>query len=129
MGIFSRIKQIVESEIGDIKSNKNSNLKTEQPLNLDEETKTYDNSSEYSQQELEFYANLEISPGTKLPEIKKAYKLLMKKFHPDLHDQDEDRKVYAEKICKKLNEAMAYFEKHIPKETEKWVILKKLRTI
>jgi len=42
-----------------------------------------------------------------LPEIKKAYKKLALKWHPDKNSQSEELRVKADKMFKEVNEAMA----------------------
>lgn len=49
------------------------------------------------------YDLLEVSPKASKEVIEKAYKVLVKKYHPDL--QKPDKKAWAEDIMKKLNSA------------------------
>ena len=70
------------------------------------EQETYSTPSMESQ----FYANLELTEGASFEEVKKAYKTLMKKYHPDKHHGDPIKTEVAEEITKKLNEAYNYFE-------------------
>ncbi|MBN1961169.1 MAG: DnaJ domain-containing protein [Deltaproteobacteria bacterium] len=58
-----------------------------------------------------YYANLELAKGATYTEIKAAYRRLLRKYHPDKHEQNVDKVKIAEEITKVLNEAMAYFEK------------------
>ena len=44
-------------------------------------------------------------------DIKRAYKTLMKKYHPDRFHNEPQKKQFAEAVTQKLNEAYAYFEK------------------
>jgi DnaJ-domain-containing protein 1 len=57
-----------------------------------------------------YYANLELKEGADFPEIKAAYKRLVKKYHPDKFHHDEQKRKYAEQVTQKLNEAYRYFE-------------------
>ena len=52
-----------------------------------------------------FYANLEISVGSDRETIKTAWKTQLKKYHPDLHGSDPEKKQIAEELTRKLNEA------------------------
>jgi len=50
-----------------------------------------------------YYERLEVSEKASQEVIEKAYKVLVKKYHPDLHDQKDREK--AEEKMKKINEA------------------------
>ena len=52
-----------------------------------------------------FYANLEIPVGSNRETIKTAWKTQLKKYHPDLHGSDSEKKQIAEELTRKLNEA------------------------
>ncbi len=59
----------------------------------------------------QYYANLELAPGASPQEIKNAWRRLLKKYHPDLHSQDEERKRIAEELTRGLNEAYHILKK------------------
>ncbi len=61
--------------------------------------------------EAAYYAALELPEKAPFEEIKKAYKSLMKKYHPDRFHNEPEKKKYAEAVTQKINEAYAYFEK------------------
>ena len=52
-----------------------------------------------------YYANLEIPVGSDRETIKTAWKTQIKKYHPDLHDSDQEKKQIAEELTRQLNEA------------------------
>ena len=58
-----------------------------------------------------YRANLEVSKEAGFVEIKASYRALMRRYHPDLHGGDIEKREYAEKITAQLNEAYSYFEK------------------
>ena len=58
-----------------------------------------------------YYANLELPEGAGYSAIKSAYRRLLKRYHPDRHARDAAKVQMAEEIVKRLNEAMAYFDK------------------
>lgn len=63
--------------------------------------------------ERQYRANLEVDADASLKDIRRSYKTLIRKYHPDLfHAEPEKRKVALE-ITTQLNEAMAYFEKKL----------------
>ncbi len=61
--------------------------------------------------EAAYYAALELPANASFDEIKRAYKTLMKKYHPDRFHNEPQKKQFAESVTQKLNEAYAYFEK------------------
>jgi DnaJ-domain-containing protein 1 len=68
-----------------------------------------------SAEEAAYYAALELKPGTGFPEIKAAYKRLIKQYHPDRFHNDPARHQTALELSKRLNEAYNYFEKKFGK--------------
>lgn len=50
-----------------------------------------------------YYEILEVNPKASIEIIEKAYKVLAKKYHPDLYEGD--KKIYAEKKMRDINEA------------------------
>ncbi|QPJ65131.1 MAG: J domain-containing protein [Candidatus Nitrohelix vancouverensis] len=62
-----------------------------------------------------FYANLELQPGATKDEVKKAWRRLMKQYHPDLHSQDPQKKQVAEELTQRLTEAYHTLNKELSK--------------
>lgn len=60
-----------------------------------------------------YYANLEIPYGANLETVKKAYRKLMKQYHPDKFSGDPEKQKTATEITKRLNEAYQALEKHL----------------
>ncbi len=60
-----------------------------------------------------YYANLEIPYGSDLETVKKAYRKLMKQYHPDKFSGDPEKQKTATEITKRLNEAYQALEKHL----------------
>ena len=52
-----------------------------------------------------YYANLELPYGADLETVHGAWRKLTRKYHPDLHSQDEDKRQVATELVKGLNEA------------------------
>lgn len=114
MSFFGRLKNIIRSNINF------GNEKTDIPLNNFEQQnfQNYQNYEEEKKEEVmpdnrpdaEYYAILEVKYGADFEEIKKSYKRLLKKYHPDLfHNQPEKFKT-AEKLMEKINAAYSFFE-------------------
>ncbi|MFQ3619772.1 MAG: J domain-containing protein [Spirochaetales bacterium] len=51
------------------------------------------------------YANLEVPFKSDFPTVKKQYKTLLRKYHPDQFAQDAEKYSHATEITKKLNES------------------------
>jgi len=51
------------------------------------------------------YARLEIPLGTPLPEVKKAWRRLMRTYHPDRFGQDQRKQELATRVAAALTEA------------------------
>ena len=60
--------------------------------------------------EKEYLANLELERFVSYKEVQRVHRRLLKKYHPDLHDTDPEKRKYAEQITIRLNEALSYFE-------------------
>jgi DNA modification methylase len=65
-----------------------------------------------------YYRMLELPYGAPLYNVKASYKRLMKKYHPDKFQSDEQRETATE-LVKKLNEAYAELVKHLEASGQK----------
>ena len=61
----------------------------------------------------EYYANLEIPYGSDINIVKAAWKNLLKKYHPDIHSAEPEKRQLATTLTQKLNEAFKAIEKAI----------------
>ncbi len=52
-----------------------------------------------------YYANLEIPCGLDLQAVKKAWKRMLKKYHPDLHSRDPQKQQTATRLTQGLTKA------------------------
>jgi hypothetical protein len=77
---------------------------------------SYKSNTQQGSDEEKYYKWLELPLGSSFEEIKKSYKLLMKKYHPDNFHNNETKRQTAEKLSQKLNEAYQYFEKKYNKK-------------
>ena len=59
------------------------------------------------------YANLEIEPPSSLEEAKAAWRGLMRKYHPDRHQQDPKKTEIATKVAARLTEAYRIVREHL----------------
>lgn len=95
--MIKRLFNIARAEFNDL-AQKNKSTDTPEP-----------DFSEIRQEEIDplakYYANLEIPVGSDRETIKTAWKTQMKKYHPDLHSSDPQKKQIAEELTRQLNEA------------------------
>lgn len=61
--------------------------------------------SPQEQQVTQYYANLELAPGATLDEVRRAYRDLMKRYHPDKHLGDPERHKAATELAQSLTRA------------------------
>jgi DnaJ-domain-containing protein 1 len=59
------------------------------------------------------YANLEVPPGADFDTVRKAYRRLMRKYHPDLHASSPDQQKTANDLAQRLTNAYKLLEKHL----------------
>ena len=67
----------------------------------------------------QYYANLEIPYGSDLTTAKKAWKKLMRQYHPDRHASDPEKRQLAEELTQNLNRAYSELEKHLGGQSKK----------
>ena len=63
----------------------------------------------------QYYARLEVVYGADLETVKKAYKTLLKKYHPDFYSHDAEKQKTATLLTQKLSEAYQELEKRLKK--------------
>ena len=57
-----------------------------------------------------YYANLDLPYGADAAAVKVAWRVLMKKYHPDRHAQDGDKRELANELCAELTRAYRELE-------------------
>lgn len=60
-----------------------------------------------------YYANLELPYGADLITVRQAWKNLLRKYHPDLHSHDPDKRRVATELTQGLNRAYEELEKRL----------------
>ena len=60
-----------------------------------------------------YYANLEILPGSTREQVRTAWKKLMKKYHPDLHSTDPEKRETANELTRRLTESYKILDKEL----------------
>ena len=62
-----------------------------------------------------YYANLELQPGASRVQVKQAWRRLLKRYHPDLHSVDPEKRKIATELTGHLNEAYHIWDKELLK--------------
>ncbi|MCL4704681.1 J domain-containing protein [bacterium] len=60
-----------------------------------------------------YYANLELPYGADLVKVRQAWKNLLRKYHPDLHSHDPEKRRVATELAQGLNRAYEELEKRL----------------
>lgn len=60
-----------------------------------------------------YYANLEVPYGSDLATVERAWKRLLRRYHPDRHATDQERQVIANDLVKELNRAYAELKRRL----------------
>jgi DnaJ-domain-containing protein 1 len=59
------------------------------------------------------YAALEVPPGSSFETVRKAYRSMMRKYHPDLHTSTPEKQKAANEIAQKLTDSYRLLEKKL----------------
>ena len=105
--MIKRIFKIAQAELNDlVRKNKffENYVSSDKTINYQEQSEYKDTFSP-SDPLAKYYANLEIPVGSDQAIIKNAWKKQLKKYHPDLHCSDLEKKIIAENLTRQLNEA------------------------
>ena len=105
--MIKRIFKIAQAELNDlVRKNKffKNYVSSDKTINFQEQSEYKDTYSS-SDPLAKYYANLEIPIGSDQAIIKNAWKKQLKKYHPDLHCSDPEKKMIAENLARQLNEA------------------------
>lgn len=62
-----------------------------------------------------YYANLEVPYGSDLTTVRRAYKRLVRKYHPDMHSGDPEKRRIANELTQGLNRAYEKLAKRFEK--------------
>ena len=65
---------------------------------------------------LRYYANLEVPYGTGLDTVHRTWRRLVKKYHPDLHSVDEQKRRTATELVQGLNRAYEEVARHLERK-------------
>ena len=62
-----------------------------------------------------YYANLEVPYGSDLATVRRAWKRLVRKYHPDIHSGDPEKRRIANELTQGLNRAYEKLAEHLEK--------------
>lgn len=116
MGIGKRLFQIVRSRTQGLweRGRPASETGSRADRHENEKSSSFDSASGETgagdSLEREYLANLELERFTSFRDIQKAHRGMIKKYHPDLHATDPEKRKNAEQITVRLNEALNYFK-------------------
>ena len=60
-----------------------------------------------------YYANLEVPYGSDLATVTRAWKALLKRYHPDKHSTDPEKQRVANDLVQQLNHAYEQLRRHL----------------
>ncbi len=108
MSLFKRIENIIKSNINHKEEKNDINIDYYEDIYYGD-SKTIPN--EENKLEKKYYRILELEYGSDFNSIKKAYKRLLKKYHPDLFQNKPEKLKSAQEVTRQINEAYTYFER------------------
>jgi len=104
--MIKRILKIAQAELNDLaRKNKIFKNYVKSDKTIDYQVQPENKGADCPSDSLaKYYANLEIPVGSDQIIIKNAWKKQLKKYHPDLHYSDPEKKIIAENLTRQLNE-------------------------
>ena len=108
MNLFKRIENIIKSNINHKEEDINIDINSYEDIYYNDSKIITD---EENPLEKKYYKILELEYGSDFSSIKKAYKRLLKKYHPDLFQNKPEKLKSAQEVTRQINEAYTYFER------------------
>jgi len=118
MEILRRLHQVIRSRLSSPPQDNDSYLFESYEQNRSKEKESIDEDDKKTEERLDpllaqWYSNLEIPYGSDLKSTKQAWRSLMKRYHPDLHSNDPEKKEIATELTRKLTEAYEGIEQSL----------------
>ena len=117
MDIFSRIFQIVRS--GLIRGEEADWERTGWPFKNAGTDPAFKHKRQVDPQLAGYYANLEIPYGSDLEIVRRAWKRQLKKYHPDLHAENPEKRRLANELTVELTRAYQEIERALTKKEKR----------
>ena len=115
--MINRLFQLARSNIGYFFNKKHSEFNGP-PITDNSDRDQINNNTRYESVDnpLEkYFSNLELPTTASRKEVKNAWRHLMKKYHPDLHSIDPEKRKIATKLSQSLTEAYKTLDKELAK--------------
>lgn len=118
--LFEKLFRIIRSNIvsgdaGNPSANDKQAYHSSEQYRHSGQKKQPSSNTETDARERAYYDALEITAPATFEQIKASYKKLVRKYHPDLFQNNAEKRRYAEIVTQKINEAYAYFERKFGK--------------
>ena len=121
MNILSRLHKTLSSYLPNFEKSKNwrdsdgrqKNFKYTSEDSSQRENQHPQNGKSYDPVLAGYYANLELPYGADLERVKKAWKKMVRKYHPDLHGTDPEKRRLANELSQGLNRAYEELKKRL----------------
>lgn len=110
MSLFKKIGNIIKSNIHHKEKETDIDINSYEDIYYND-SKTIPN--EENNLEKNYYKILELEYGSDFNSIKKSYKKLLKKYHPDLFQNKPEKLKSAQEVTRQINEAFTYFERKL----------------
>ena len=108
MSLFKRIENIIKSNINHKEDEVQIDINSYEDVYYSDSDKI---PNEENALEKKYYKILGLEYGVNFDSIKKAYKKLLKKYHPDLFQSKPEKLKSAQEVTRQINEAYTYFER------------------
>jgi hypothetical protein len=121
MNIFSRLYKVFSSNLPHFEKNRNwkgpagrqKDFGDSREGNSQSGHLHPQNGKSYDPVLAEYYANLELPYGADLERVRNAWKRMVRKYHPDLHCADPEKRQLANELSQGLNRAYEELKKRL----------------
>lgn len=108
MSLLKRIKNIIKSNINHKEEEIDIDINSYEDVYYSDSKDVH---NEENQLERKYYKILEVEYGADFKQIKSAYRKLLKKYHPDMYQNQPEKLKAAQDVTRQINEAYTYFER------------------
>jgi DnaJ-domain-containing protein 1 len=109
MSLSRRLKRIVQAHLGDLRADpaddETVDVDWDEPLSSEPASSSDEASLEVPPDVAKAYRALEVPVGSDRETVKTGYRRMMKQYHQDRFEQDEDKREVAGEVSKRINAA------------------------